>query len=108
MGINNALAKLFFEANSALNQSHIVEENTSVLRKSYLRRFHVKSDSCKRIKIKDLMNFLYGKPLKESESEIIVVNCYTQYKYGYDKDVTYLDYEALIMCFKSIDFFLSN
>lgn len=62
-----ALAKLFFEANSALNQSHIVEENTSVLRKSYLRRFHVKSDSCKRLKIKDLMNFLYGKPLKESE-----------------------------------------
>ena len=32
-----------------------------------------------------------------------VVNCYTQYEYGYDKSIRYVDYDALTMCMKKIN-----
>lgn len=42
----------------------------------------------------DEKEFMTGKSL-------IIVNCYTQYKYGTDKN--YLDYEALTLCMRKIN-----
>jgi len=32
-----------------------------------------------------------------------VINCYTQYYYGYDENTLYVDYEAVALCFKKIN-----
>lgn len=39
---------------------------------------------------------------EEHKSGVIVVNCYTQYSYGRDK--VHLDYDALILCLKKMNY----
>lgn len=48
------------------------------------------------------IDYSYQFDVKTSDAKFAVVNCYTQYKYGYDGK-QYLDYSALILCFKKIN-----
>ncbi|MFV2014891.1 MAG: phosphatase, partial [Candidatus Heimdallarchaeota archaeon] len=50
-----------------------------------------------------LGNYSVGKVYKFKKLILEVVNCYTQYRYGRDEGVVYLDYEALALCMRKIN-----
>lgn len=67
IGQQSELAKLLWSIDEVLDKELQLASKLNTLRKSYMGKFQTASSHWQKIKIKQLMDFNYGKALKESE-----------------------------------------